>query len=114
MQTIATNENNDIFLDSKGNLALKTEIEAIGNVSVNAVKTLRGEMSLDTTIGVPYFDTIFSTPPEIELFQAYVTDTLNRLDGVNRLTAYTYEQNNGFYSYKAKLDTIYGEVIING
>ena len=60
MTGIDLDNNNDIYVDSFGNLALCKDINAV-KVSVScATKTNYGEIVLDTRAGIPYFETIFT------------------------------------------------------
>lgn len=114
MITISTNENNDIFLDSSGNIATSTDINALANVSKNKVLTTLGEPEYNQLDGIPYFETIFTDTPKIDLFQATVIDTLESLDEVQRVTNFDYEQNNGVFSYSLIEKTTYGDIQLNG
>lgn len=114
MITISTNENNDIFLDSSGNIATSTDINALANVSKNKVLTTLGEPEYNQLDGIPYFETIFTDTPKIDLFQAAVIDTLESLNEVQRVTNFDYEQNNGVFSYSLIEKTTYGDIQLNG
>ena len=114
MITISTNENNDIFLDSSGNIATSTDINALANVSKNKVLTTLGEPEYNQLDGIPYFETIFTDTPKIDLFQAAVIDTLESLNEVQRVTNFDYEQNNGVFSYSLIEKTIYGDIELQG
>lgn len=114
MITISTNENNDIFLDSSGNIAMSTDINALANVSKNKVLTTLGEPEYNQLDGIPYFETIFTDTPKIDLFQAAVIDTLESLDAVQRVTNFDYEQNNGVFSHSLIEKTTYGDIELQG
>lgn len=114
MITISTNENNDIFLDSSGNIATSTDINALANVSKNKVLTTLGEPEYNQLDGIPYFETIFTDTPKIDLFQAAVIDTLESLNEVQRVTNFDYEQNNGVFSYSLIEKTTYGDIELQG
>lgn len=114
MITIATNSDNDIYVDSTGNLAMKTDIEALANVSKNVVLTNLGEPEYNTEYGVPYFETIFTDTPKIDLLQAAQVAILENLNDVNRVSNYEYEQENGVFSYSLVEHTTFGDIQING
>ena len=50
MKTIAINENNDIYLTPSGNLAIKQDLSAMGDIFVNKAQTVRGELQFDTRL----------------------------------------------------------------
>ena len=114
MKTIGTNQNNDIYIDTSGNLAILTDINALANVSKNAILTTQGEPQYNQESGIPYFETIFCDTPKIDLFQAAQIATLENLENVNRVEEYKYSQANNIFSYSVKIDTTFGEIEING
>lgn len=115
MITIATSENNnDIYIDASGNLAISENTAALANVSKNAVLTNYGELEYNAEKGIPYFSTIFADTPLIDLFQASIIQTLSDLDKVQRVSNFEYEVKDGIFSYSVKEKTEYGDILING
>lgn len=114
MITIATNSDNDIYTDASGNLAMLTDIKALANVSKNVILTTLGEPEYNQLDGIPYFETIFTDTPKIDLLQAAQVEALEKLENVNRVSNYEYEQSNGVYSYSLIEHTTYGDIQING
>ena len=114
MKSILTNKDNDIYLTSGGNLAIGEGLEAAANVSKNAVLVNYGECEFNTTIGVPYFDTIFNDFPLIDLFQAAIIRVLESLDFVQRTFNFEYKQDGNIFSYSVTEKTDLGEIQING
>lgn len=114
MITISTNENNDIFINPSGDIATSLDINALANVSKNKVLTTLGEPEYNQLAGIPYFETIFTDTPKIDLFQAAVIDALEGLENVQRVTNFEYTQNNGVFSYSLIEKTTYGDIQLNG
>lgn len=114
MITIVTNSDNDIYIDNIGNMATQTDIKALANVSRNIVLTTLGEPEYNQTDGIPYFETIFTDTPKIDLLQAAQVKALEKLEDVNRVSNYEYEQANEVYSYSLIEHTTFGEIQING
>ena len=116
MRTIATkNESsNDIYVDASGNIAITEDIVALANVSKNRILTNLGEPQYNQLKGIPYFDTIFTDTPKIDLFQAAVVQDLEEQEEVQRVSNFEYEQNNGEFSYSLIETTTYGDIQING
>lgn len=114
MITIATNSDNDIYIDTSGNIATSQDINALANISKNKVLTNYGEPQYNALEGIPYFDTIFTDTPKIDLFQAAVVQSLEDLDEVQRISNFEYTQQNGIFSYSLKEHTTFGEVVLNG
>lgn len=114
MITITTNQNNDIYIDSSGNLATQTDINALANVSRNVVLTALGEPQYNQQNGIPYFETVFTDTPKIDLLQAAQVAALENLENVNRVSNYEYKQKNGVYSYSLIEHTTFGDIQLNG
>lgn len=115
MITIATDSNtNDIFLDGGGNIAISLDINALANISKNKVLTNLGEPQYNAEDGIPYFETIFTDNPKIDLFQAAIVQELERLNEVQRVSNFEYEQNEGVFSYSLIEHTTFGDIQLNG
>ena len=113
MLTIATDENNDIYLDEFGNIATVTGIEAVAQVCRNTILTTLGELIFNVNEGIPYFETVFSDPPNIELFQHAVVEALQTVEGVNSVKSFEYSTNGDVLTYTALIQTIYGDLTLN-
>lgn len=114
MKSILTNKDNDLYLDASKNLAIGEGLEAAANVSKNAVLVNYGECEFNTTVGVPYFDTIFNDFPLIDLFQAAIIKVLEQLSFVQRTFNFEYKQDGNIFSYSVTEKTDLGDIQING
>lgn len=114
MLSIATDENNDIYLDEFGNLAIVSGIDAIAQVCRNTVLTVYGELIYDVNVGIPYFETVFADPPNIELFQNAIVEALQSVEGVTQVKSFEYSVTGGTLSYEAEIQTVYGDMTLNG
>ena len=116
MTSIALDENNDICLDSNKNLALCRDIEAV-ELSVScATKTNYGEIVLDTNLGIPYFETIFTAHPDIELWKIYMKESILSVPKVLGIIAFkTYiDYQKSLLKYTVVINTEFGQGEING
>ena len=114
MQTISINSNNDIYLGTNGNLAITQDINALADISKNKVLQNYGEALYNTLQGIPYFETMFTDNPKIDLFQAAVIETLENTDNIQRISNFDYTQENGVYSYSLIEHTTFGDITLNG
>lgn len=114
MRTIAINENNDISLDNSNNLEIKTDLQAMGDIYVNKSQTNLGELAFNQSKGIDFLNTIFSSPSYPDLFQSELLTQLENTDNTQQVTDYEQELNKDILSYSVKINTDYGEVILNG
>lgn len=64
--------------------------------------------------GIPYFSTVFTDPPNIELFQNAVVQALQNVEDVTQVKSFEYSVNGGTLSYTAEIQTTYGDMTLNG
>ena len=114
METIATNQDNDIYLDVYNNIAISSDLLAVANVCKNAVLTRYNELLYNKGVGVPYLETIFTDKPNISAFQVAIMETLKNVKNVIKVKNFTYEVNNGLLKYSVNITTKFCEVNING
>lgn len=114
MRTLATNSNNDIFIDSTGNLAIAEGKEAIANVATNKTRVLYGEIPLNTEAGIPFFDVVFQRL-DVDLFRQFLYQELEDITGVSKVADFSYSVENGVFKYSVTIETTNAEEIeING
>ena len=114
MKTISLNKNNDFYLDDAGNLALSLDTDAMSEISKNIVLTNKGELEFDILSGIPYSETIFSENSNLDIFQSEIIQALEKLDGVQRVSSFSYKVENNVYKYAVTLITDFGTVVLNG
>ena len=104
------NDNNDIFLDADGNLALVKDIEAVKVAVLCQTRTNYGEVILNTKAGIPYFQTIFTAHPDIELWKKYMKDTIlaiPKILGISNFKTYI-DYGTNLLQYAIVINTEYG------
>lgn len=114
ISTIAINKNNDIYLDGSNNLAMKEDINAIGDIFLNKARTNLGELQFNSNIGIPYFSLIFTSNPNLRIWQKLLEDTALSINGVEEITDFQKEINQNLLTYSITIKTQFGRTIING
>ena len=114
MKTLSTNENNDLYIDSSGNLAVSNDIYALSNVIKNKALTTLGEPQYNIQNGIPYFETIFTDTPSIDLYQAKLIKDIENTENTERVKSFDYTENNGILNYTATIQSTYGDITLNG
>ena len=88
--TIAVNQSNDIYLVN-GDIATADGTDARAQIISAILNTRRGELQLDTERGIPYFETVFDSPRNVQLWRAYCMMAVNDLEFVSSILSFDYE-----------------------
>lgn len=111
--TISTGKNNDIYLNGLNNLAMSEDAQGLANVVLNRTQTATGELQYDLSAGIPYFTTVFSDSPDLQMYEAFMRQDALSTPGVERVTAFSIDVSNNILTYKINLSTVFGEVTVN-
>lgn len=116
-QTFAVNQNNDMYLDQNGNIAMISGQDAVMQACQQAAQTLLGEMVLLTSDGIPYFQVVFNGVPNLQQLNASLRTAFLGVTGVTQVQSLDISQtgaNGQSLSYTAVIATIYGSSQISG
>ncbi len=113
-KSFSVNENNDIYLDKNGNLAISVDLKAVSEIVAQKVKTKLGELIFNTASGIPYFETIWAGTPRALQFQSAIRQASLSLPEVTQVNNFTFTQTGDVFSYSMNIETIYGTAVING
>jgi hypothetical protein len=113
-QMLSVNTNNDLYLGTDGNIATVNRLQAVLQACAHAAKTLLGECILNTTIGVPYFETVWNGSPNIQHFIAALRVQLQNIANVLDVISLNASIQNNQVAYTAVILTSYGQGVMNG
>lgn len=125
-QTLSANVNNDIpgvsendiYLDSRGNISISRDLQAVLQECAQVAKTRLGELVFNVDLGIPFFDTVWDGIPNIPQYTAALRSSILNVDGVieiiSLLAAPPTDENKDILNYTAIIRTIYGTGSING
>lgn len=108
VQTLGTNQNNDLYVGTDGNLVLLKGLPAIEGACMTASRVRLGEEVLSTGAGQPMFEAIWTGVPNVTLYESYLRKTLQNVPGVNSVGKINSTLEGGAYSYTANIKTIAG------
>jgi len=115
MQTLAKNENRDLYLDSSGNIAISTDLQACLEACENAVSTLLGEQIYQIDEGMPNFELIWNGTPNYKQFEIAIRNTLESVENVLEVTNFSFDvAESNTFRYNAEIKTIFGLGVVNG
>lgn len=113
-RVIAVDSNNDIYIGPDGSLALATDLAAVMQACQQAAQTQRGEMLYAVDQGLPNFATVWNGAPNLSQFEAALRATLLAVDGVTSVVSLATTRTGDKLTYRATIQTIYGQGAING
>jgi hypothetical protein len=112
---IAVNENRDIFLDGKGNLALVRDVFAVEESAQEAAQSQLGEMQYAIDRGIPNFKVVWNGAPSIAQFEAALRRELLRVTDVIGVPSISAKFVGDALVYTATIQTTYGlRTLTNG
>lgn len=114
MLSIKTDDTNDLYLDELGNIVFARDVQALQQVISNNVKLQLGELQYDITRGVPYLETIFGENPDVNLWESYMQDAVEKVNNVIRIESIESTITDNILNYEIIILSTFGEVKING
>jgi hypothetical protein len=114
VQTLATTDSNDLYLDSSGNLVMLSGFAAVEAACASATRAQLGEMVLATRQGIPNFQKLWVGVPDYAIWKSYILNTLQNVPGVQRVFSLNLTIQNNIASYVAQIETQYGTGAISG
>jgi hypothetical protein len=113
MITLGTNGSNSIYLNEFGSLVVLSDAQALAQTLGHISQTRRAEMMYATDKGIPYWDTIFMTK-DVLMFEAAMRNEFLSHPEVTGIESFTVNIDGETLTYEAKVNSIYGEVLVNG
>jgi hypothetical protein len=110
--SIAENANNDIYIDSSGNLVFVTNVDAVEQDCKGAMQAQFGEMFLNPTGGLPTLADVWSTRNFIK-WEAFARQTLSAVPGVVKVVSFVITTNGDVLNYSAGILTQYSTTLSN-
>jgi hypothetical protein len=107
---------NDIYLNSDGNISTSVDLQAVLENCSQAAKTLLGELIFSTDQGIPYFETVWSGIVNIEQFTSSLRQAFLQVTGVIEIVSLITSRgdNVNTLQYSAVIRTIYGSGALSG
>lgn len=122
MQTLSANVNStvpgvafdDIYLNSKGNISISYDIEAVLQACAQAAQTVIGEIIFNVNQGIPFFQTIWNGIPNTQQYTAALRVAFLNVPNVVEVVSLFTTQINNEFQYSAVIRTTFGSGGISG
>ena len=112
MKTFSQHSHNDIRIGSDGQFATVDGLDAYSTVIADVVRTVRGELQLDTERGVPYFETVFKSVNGIDIWKNDVRKRVLEFPFVKSVDSFDVSYANRKLEYAMRLTTDAGDVTV--
>ena len=114
MKTFSQDSHNDIRIGSDGQFVTVDGLDAYSTVISDVVRTVRGELQLDTERGVPYFETVFKSVNGIDIWKSDVRKIVNGLSFVKSIVSFdvSWDPLNRKLNYEMVVETDEGKVTV--
>ena len=113
VQTFGQNANGDVYIGPDGNLVILSGLPAVEAACATASLAQLGEEVLTTGNGLPNFQAVWVGVTNIPLWQSYLRNTLQNVEGVTQVTSISARQNKNTLGYTAAIQTQYGQGAVN-
>lgn len=115
MKVFTQDKDNDICMINNS-LSFAKSKDAYGMIIADVIRTLRGEIQLDISLGVPYIDTVFMSLSGEYRWRAFVDERIRAFPFVEGIKNFTtdYDSKTKTLSYSIEVETTDGDVTITG
>lgn len=114
MKTLATNSNNDIFIDARGNLAVATGLQACTQSCEHASQVLLTELPYAQTRGIAFFDNGLTASPKLGLYEVQLRRMLLSVPNVEKVLSVGFQLDGTNLKYEAQIQTSFGVETVSG
>jgi hypothetical protein len=114
MRTFQVDENNNFVIGADGQIPIVGPLPSIIQTARQYSQARRDEMIYKADEGVPYAMIAWAADPNEAAFEVAQRQRLLQVEGVNAVTAFEIIRVGEVLKYTATLDTIEGELVVNG
>lgn len=115
MKTFAKDSNGNVIVDLvTHDIKTVNGVEAYAIIIGDTIRTVRGELQLDTERGVPYFETVFKSVNGIDIWKNDVRKIVNGLSFVKSIVSFdvSWDPVSRKLNYEMVVETDKGEVTV--
>lgn len=113
MKTFTQDTQNDIRIGNDGQFVTVDGLDAYSTVIADVVRTVRGELQLDTERGVPYFETVFKSVNGIDIWKNDVRKRVLEFPFVKSIDSFEASYTNRKLEYTMHITTDSGAVTVS-
>lgn len=114
MKSLATNIDNDLYLDSYGDFTVLEGTDAEAQVIKNILRLQQYEYSYDLSKGIDYLGSVLTDSPNLLAWQTQLLAVVKGLSFVRQITKWAYKVENNNLAFELSVRTDNGEINIKG
>ena len=113
MKTFAKDSDGNVIVDPvTHDIRTDDGVEAYAVIIGDAIRTVRGELQLDTERGIPYFETVFKSVNGIDIWKNDVRKRVLEFPFVRSIDSFDVSYANRKLEYTMRLTTDAGDVTV--
>lgn len=109
-----TDDNNDIMLDSIGNLKMADGIEAYRQHIINIIRLQQYEYPYDLTRGINWLGNVLGQERNLIVWQTQFLERVSKIPFVKSIVDWAYSIDNRNLLFRLVVDTDYGRIEFKG
>lgn len=115
MRTFVTDDNNDIALDSLGNIKVASGLEAYRQHIVNEIRLQQYEYPYDPKRGINYLGYVLGQKKgNLVAWESQILDAVNAMDFVKKIVEWKTNIQDNVLLFQLTVDTDLGQIDIRG
>ena len=107
MRAFKRDSNNDFTLSNK-DIAMVDDLQSVMTNCESVAQTLLFEQLYNYESGLPNFELIWDSNPNLRQYEVALRSALSKVDGVLKIISLNAKMENNILSYKAVIETQYG------
>ena len=115
MISFSRDANSDLFLDSKNDISISSDLESCLQTCESVALSIKGEDIYNAEKGLPNFELIWNGVPNIPQYRAALISSIEKVENVIEVTNSSFVVNNNELIYNIEIKTTFGSgEITNG
>ena len=113
MISFKRDDNRDLFLNSRNDISMNSDLDACLQTCESVAMLLKGEDIYNINEGLPNFELIWDGFPNIPQYRAALISAIEKVNDVIKVSNYDFIVNNNELIYNIEIETTFGNGVIS-
>tara|TARA_R110000868_G_scaffold124114_3_gene328314 strand:+ start:270 stop:620 length:351 start_codon:yes stop_codon:yes gene_type:complete len=113
MISFKRDDNRDLFLNSRNDISMNSDLDACLQTCESVAMLLRGEDIYNISEGLPNFELVWDGVPNIPQYRAALISAIEKVNDVIKVSNYDFIVNNNELIYNIEIETNFGNGVIS-